>query len=58
MYTPESIVAGLLIGSRLVIIHPISKAHIVSLVPCLCFKFILVLKESREVLVANVMTKK
>ena len=54
--TPEIIIVGILIGFIFVCLRPISKAHIVSLVPCPCFSFdILVIEESYGALLINLM---
>ena len=56
--TPECLIFGFLIEFSFVLLHPRSNVHIVSLVPCLCLSFdILVLKYSYEALLINVMIK-
>ena len=57
--TSDSIIVDFLIWFSFVLLYASSYVHVVALVPCLCISFdILVLKESYEELIINVMTKK
>ena len=56
---PEIIIVGFLLKFSFVWLQPSSISHIVSIVTCLCISFdILVLKESYDTLLINVMAKK
>ena len=55
---PESIIFGFLLEFIFVWLRPRSNAHIVALLPCLCFPFdIMLLEESYEAILINVMKK-
>ena len=56
--TPESVSVGFLLEFSFLFLQNSPKANIVSLVPCLCISFdILVIEESYEALLVNVTTK-